>query len=146
MSKVSNAVGSSRVQSNLLQQNCFVRDCSKKSDLKTDYPENPTYTSLDEVTVDKGIEFRETVQPYLITPQYVSSFIDSSDYRRDPANAIANGVKRVNLGDISGFQDVSKMDMTQARALYSQLSAKFAKAGQVPAPAPAPSDNNNEVK
>lgn len=123
MSKTKESYGSSRVQSNLLQQNCFVRDVTKKDDVKGDSIDS--FLSLNEVVTDKGVELKTTVEPYHITPQYVSSFADSSDYRKDPISAINNGVKRTNLGDITDIQRVSAMDASSARALYEQLKARF---------------------
>lgn len=121
--KVKDSFGSSRVQSNLLQQNCFVRDVTRKVDVKGDVCD--FFESLTEVTTDKGVELKNTVEPYHITPQYVTSFVESSDYRKDPLNAIANGVKRVNLGDISDVQRVASLDSSEARALYERLKARF---------------------
>lgn len=120
---------SSRVQSNLLQQNCYVRDCVRVTDLKTDSSSESSYFSLDEVKCDDGVKFKKNLYSYPITPSYVNSFVDSSDYRRDPSNAIANGRKRVNLGDCSEIQRIMQLDSASLGALYSQLQAKF---GSVP--------------
>lgn len=117
--------GSSRVNSNLLQQNCFVRDVTRKSEVTCDSSSTSSFFSLDEKLTKNGTEFFLTEYPYPITPQYVNSFVDSSDYRRDPISAINNGVNRRNLGDITGVQSLSSMDMTQARSLYEQLSKVF---------------------
>lgn len=113
----------SRIQSNLLQQNCFVRDVTNKNDLGP----TPTdsFVSLDEIVTDKGVELRETVNPYPITPQYVNSFVDTADYHRDPVSAINAGVKRPNLGDITDIQKVSSLGTDEARALYNQLKSRF---------------------
>lgn len=138
--KCSGSRGSSRMQSNLLQQNCFVRDVCRKVDLKSVNSET-TYDSIDEKVTDKGLEIEHNSYPYPITPQYVNSFVDSSDYRRDPANAIANGVKRQNLGDISAVQQVFKMDTVTARALFAELSKKFSVQSQT-----APAVSTNIVK
>lgn len=117
--------GSSRVQSNLLQQNCFVRDCSLKSDLNSDSSSESSYLSFVEKVVSNGTTLELHSFPYPITPHYVDSFVDSTDYRVDPLGSVANSVKRKNLGDIRAMQDVSKMDSDQARVLYSQLSERF---------------------
>lgn len=118
--------GSSRVQSNLLQQNCFVRDVVRKVDLKSENSDS-CFISLDEVLSENGVSFVPRKYPYPITPHYVNSFVDSADYRRDPVSAINNGVKRQNLGDISQIQSVLSMDSSLQRSLYEQLSAKFSK-------------------
>lgn len=121
---MSKKFNNSRVQSNLLQQNCFVRDVTLKSDLSV--PSIVSFESIDEVVTDKGVEVRKTVEPYHITPQYVSSFVDSVDYRKDPIGAIANSFKRLNLGDITDVQKVASMDVSSARALYAELQKRFA--------------------
>lgn len=120
MSKMNN----SRVQSNLLQQNCFVRDVTNKSGL-TDSSAPDSFLSIDEVVTSKGIELKESVSPYPITPQYVDSFIASSDYRRDPFGAIANGSNRKNLGDVSSMQRVAAMDSSSLSSLCSDLKSKL---------------------
>lgn len=121
---------SKKVSSNLLKQNVYVRDCTPDlvSDLKSNSP--ATYESLDEVlTPDGTIKTEFKTMDYHITPDFVKSFSDSCDYRADPSGAIARSSPRTNLGDITDFQKVSSMDMTQARELYSQLSKVFANAG-----------------
>lgn len=141
--KSSGALGTSRIQSNLLQQNCFVRDCSNKSDIKGE--PMTSFDSLDEVTTDKGVELVTTKNSYHITPQYIDSFIDSADYRRDPISAINNGVKRQNLGDISAIQAVAKMDLNSQRSLFEQLSAKFGNKHTVEVKEPVPVVDNSSV-
>lgn len=115
------------IKSNLLQQNCFLRDCSPALDIsgKNSLSDGVSYESVDLVTESDGIRVRKTLVPYPITPDYVDSFVDSSDYRKDPAAAVLNSVKKPNLGDITSFQDVSSMDTASAQALYKQLQARF---------------------
>lgn len=141
------ARGSSRVQSNLIQQNCFVRDCSQKSILEP-VASDKVFLSLDEKPSENGVSFELNEYPYPITPEYVSSFADSTDYRRDPANAVANGVKRPNLGDIRSIQDLSKLDTSVQRAIYDSLQAKFsAQSSSSPVQSSsAQNDNSSEVK
>lgn len=115
---------SSRVVSNLLQQNCFVRDVSRAVDLNSSSSDVSFY-SLDEIQEDDGIKFKKNLYPYPITPEYVKSFADSSDYRRDPVGAISNGVKGNNIGDCSSIQKILSMDSGSLSALYKQLQAKF---------------------
>lgn len=114
------------VKSNLLQQNCFVRDVSLKKDLHSTFSVD-SYISLDEKISDNGYVQEYNSYPYPITPQYVQSFVDSVDYRRDPANAVANGVHRVNLGDVGSIQRLYGLDSSNQRALYEQLKSKFSK-------------------
>ncbi|UPW41620.1 hypothetical protein [Peromfec virus RodF8_38] len=117
---------SSRVQSNLIQQNCYIRDCSPAVSVQSPRS-GSTFTTLDEVSDEKGIHFEESQVPYPITPQYVNSFVDSSDYRKDPAQAISNGSNRHNLGDVSAIQHIMSMSDGDVRALYEQLKTRFSK-------------------
>lgn len=120
MSKINN----SRIQSNLLQQNCFVRDVTRVGGISvSSSPES--FLSIDEVVTSKGVELVESDNPYPITPQYVKSFVDSADYHNDPFGSIVS--PRQNLGDITAMQKVSSMDTEQARNLYAQLSDVFSK-------------------
>lgn len=117
---------SKRIQSNLLQQNCFVRDVSLSRDLRS-VTSDIDFLSQDEVTTSHGVSLVDKVKKYPITPQYVNSFVDSSDYRRDPVSAISNGVKKSNLGDLTEIQSVLSMDSAKQAELYHELSKKFVK-------------------
>lgn len=140
MSKKKDIVVDKPIVTNLIRQNCFLRDVVSAA--PTSGAHSPdTYISLDEVTTSSGIALRETVKDYEITPDYVQSFVDSSDYRLDPVNAVANGHSRSNLGDISSVQEVASLDTERARALYQQLSKLFSNSAAAPAAA-ASSDSN----
>lgn len=114
------------IPSVLLQQNCFVRQYIKDPDIHTDYSET-SYQSLDERVTDKGLEIVYNEYPYHITPDYVNSFVDSSDYHNDPLGFINKSVSRPNIGDVSSIQNILSMDTLQQKVLYDQLSAKFSK-------------------
>lgn len=129
-----------RIQSNLLQQNCFVRDVCVASDLQ--HVSSDKFCSIDEKVDEGGVHIEKNEYPYPITPDYVNSFVESSDYRRDPFSAVLNSVKGNNLGDVRSMQDISSMDTEQARSLYKQLSERFS-ASSV---APAASVDVSEVK
>lgn len=124
-------VNSSRVQSNLLQQNCFVRDVTTKSTLQG-RSSLDVFVSLDEVVTSKGVDLVESRHPYPVTPQYVNSFVESSDYRRDLFSAFSSSSSRPNLGDITDVQKVMAMDTSEASALYSQLKSVFEKPVEKP--------------
>lgn len=113
-----------KVVSNLLQQNCYVRDVTRADDLRSSDVRSK-FSSIDEVVTSKGVELKRVVLDYPITPQYVQSFVDSSDYRRDPLQAISNAPKRSNLGDIS---DIQKIDISSIKDLLSELNSKIDKA------------------
>lgn len=118
---------SGRVRSNLLQQDCYVRDCSLAKDV--DCPLfSSEYVTLHESVTQTGLKQEFVNVPYPITPESVNSYVESCDYRRDPFGAVSSAPKRVNLGDVSQLQDVSGMDSEQARALYAQLSERFGSA------------------
>lgn len=122
-------MNSIKVKTNLLQQNCFVRDIRGVFDEQNSYAQD-VYKSLDVKQTDNGIVEEVNDYPYFINPEYVQSFVSSTDYKRDPQQAIVSGVQRQNLGDISSLQDISKLDTAAQRALYSQLRAKFGNANQ----------------
>lgn len=113
-----------RIPCNLIRQNCYLRDIVDPLDFSSKYPEK-VFTSLDEVPSDDGIKFVPNDYPYPITPESVNSYVDSSDYRKDPANAISSGVHGVNIGDCTDIQSILRMDSSAQRSLYEQLSAKF---------------------
>lgn len=136
---------SHRVESNLLQQNCYVRDVVRAVDLNTDSSKNISYYSLDEIQEDDGIKFKKNLYDYPITPDYVKSFADSSDYRRDPANAVANGVNKVNIPDCASIQKIMNMDSVSLSALYSQLQSKFSSASASVSSKSSDSEGNSNV-
>lgn len=116
-----------KVKTNVLLQNCFVREFVR-SDRSVAQPSQ--YLAVDEKIRDdgSGVDLVYHVEDYPITPEYVNSFVDSSDYHNDPLGAMARASlsPRVNLGDITALQEVAKLDATSARELYSALSARFA--------------------
>lgn len=120
----SDKVNNYSIPSSLIQQNCFVRDVVRLVDAPIS-SSSEQYVSLDEVVTDTGVQLRETVVNYPITPQYVNSFVDSSDYRKDPFSSVVQSSKGSNLGDIRDIQNISSMDSSQARELFNQLKARF---------------------
>lgn len=122
---------SKRVVTNLLQQNCFVRDVREPFDIQ-DPLQSSSYVSLDEKIVENGFKQEYNVYDYPITPSYVDSFVDSSDYRRDPANAIVHGHDKKNMGDVTQLQDILHMDTSSQRELYIQLQKKFNAPAKIP--------------
>ena len=106
-----------RIQSNLLLQNCFVRDYIPPFDKKTKYSDKKFYS---EVPHDDGTsEVREFDYP--ITPKYVASFAGGADYHNQ-LDAVWNAPARgSNLGDVSLAQVVFAMDRATAQALLAKL-------------------------
>lgn len=108
------------------------------------------YQALEEIPLDDGLKHVIVEKDYPINKESVASYIDSSDYRNDPAQAIAGATKRVNLGDISQAQYFLNSDPIKATSKYSEILQKVAdyfksqeKAQAQPAPAPTA---GNEVK
>lgn len=136
-------MNSTKVKTNLIQQNCYIRDTRGVFDEHNSYAQD-VYKSLDVNQTDNGIVEEVNDYPYFINPEYVQSFVSSTDYRRDPQQAIVAGVHRQNLGDISSLQDISKLDTVAQRALYSQLSAKFGNANRSKVVTDNPSDKEEK--
>ncbi|UPW41390.1 hypothetical protein [Dipodfec virus UA06Rod_17] len=113
-----------KVHSNLLQQNCYLRDCSRLFDLSTSYSDDaPKYVSLDEVSSDTGFKQEYVEYPYPHTPSSVDSYREGADYRLDPQSHIIDG--RQNLGDIRDQQDLLNKNSADLLALYQQLQKVF---------------------
>lgn len=111
------------VPTQLIQQNCYIRDVTRCSETTSDIPKQ--YISLDEITTDNGIQIVETIHDYPITPSSVNSYYEGTNYKNDPQQAIAQAPQRVNLGDITELQKVDSMDMESAMALYQKLRTKI---------------------
>lgn len=112
-----------KIYSNLLQQNCYVRDITRLCDLKTDYPVKQ-YVSCDEVVTDKGVEIKDSILDYNITPATVASYADSCDYKTDPLSNISKSSG--STVDLRSIQDFSKLSSQEQLSLYQQLSKKIA--------------------
>lgn len=122
MSKINHSC----VRSNLLQQNCFVRSSVQRNDVcNSSAPDS--FCSVDEIVTQKGVELNFREESYPITPQYVASFADSADYRKDLVSAFNSPARGQNLGDITDIQKVSSMDSEGATLLYRQLQDNFSK-------------------
>lgn len=115
-----------KVYSNILQQNVYLRDCTEKKSLSNPAASSEkVYTSLDEVVTSNGVELRETVNPYPITPESVSSYAQSCDYKLDPLASSKMPARGVNLGDVTELQNLSKMSKSDLQAIYSRLQEVF---------------------
>lgn len=108
-----------------IRQNCFALDCGtdtgdlkKKSHVKK-------YYSLEEKKLRNGyIEELET-KDYPINSDSITSYADGADYRRDPAGAVANAPKRVNLGDVSQVQDFLSHNPQEAVRLLRDVNKRL---------------------
>lgn len=82
------------------------------------------YFALEEVENEDGFKGEVLVEKdYPYTPEYVSSFAASSDYRADPVGAVNKAPKRTNLGDITNLQRALGLDFETARHLYAEFRA-----------------------
>lgn len=107
------------------------------------------YFALEERTNSDGFKGEVLVEKdYPFTPEYVSSFAASSDYRSDPLGAIVAAPQRRNLGDVTQLQNALGLDFETARHLYAEFRAAAARAAQKKAeqgtPASAPASAGKE--
>lgn len=110
-----------------VKQNCYTVD-ARPSPLVTPRP-NVTMKEFEELTdkpLPNGFVQEMTVRTYPINKESVASYIESSDYRNDPMQAIANAPKRLNLGDISEAQEFIKNNPTEAVSKYADILRKVA--------------------
>lgn len=136
-----------------VKQNCYALDCRKPgSSIPLAVPNRTIkkYYELEQKTLDNGYVEQVVEKDYPINSDSVSSYIESSDYRLDPNQAIAQAPKRVNLGDVTEVQDFMKNNPMQATLHYadvlqkvSQYMKQQASKGLV-SPAPASAENGGE--
>lgn len=81
------------------------------------------YFELREIQTPEGFVEKLVEVDYPITPDYVKSFANSTDYRNDLERAINEPARGANLGDLTGFQDITSMDMTAVREMQVKLKA-----------------------
>lgn len=114
-----------KVVSNLLQQNVYVRDVLPIFDEKKDYRQD-TYPELETVDLPNGYFEKVVEKPYPHTPESVASYADSCDYRLNLDAAMAAPPK-ANLGDVRIYQgmfDGNGLDLREkmlaAQARYQE--------------------------
>lgn len=111
-----------------IRQNCYRRDidplyaCPRKHDDTI-----KTYVSLERKHLPNGFVEQLEVKDYPINSESITSYADGADYRRDPAAAVANAPKRVNLGDITEVQNFFKSEPQQAVRVYRDVLAQLVK-------------------
>ena len=111
-----------------IRQNCYRRDvdplytCPRKHDDTI-----KTYVSLERKHLPNGFVEQLEVKDYPINSESITSYADGADYRRDPAAAVANAPKRVNLGDITEVQNFLKSEPQQAVRVYRDVLAQLVK-------------------
>lgn len=113
--------------------------------------EQKTYLAQERKELPSGFVDVVVEKDYPINSESVSSYIETSDYRLDPQNAIAKARKRVNLGDITQAQEFMGTNPIQASTKYSEVMQKVAdyfkaqeaKKAQTAGAQPAPSSEVN---
>ena len=133
-----------KVHSNIISQDCYIRDVTPKVVKKSEYAAR-RFPSLVEVPDSVGVHYDLRDFDYPITPESVKSYVDSTDYKRDPAAAIAAGSRGVNLGDITELQRVTNSDVSAVRLTLEKIQ-KAAEASAGASPSPADNLKNDEVK
>lgn len=115
-----------RVSIGGIRQNCFALDVRMDTSAQTMTPPTiKSYFSLEKKTLNNGFVQELEKIDYPITSDSVTSYMDSSDYKRDPFGAVANAPKRVNLGDITEVQQFIENDPLQAVRLYREVGEKL---------------------
>lgn len=144
-------VQKTRVVINGIKQNCYMLDCRDTIGVNPrPNTKQEKFFSLEESLTENGTKQEIVEKDYPINSESVSSYVESSDYRNDPLQAIANAPKRVNLGDISDVQEFLQNNPVEATlqyagildkvsAYFKDMAKKQKKAinGLSPAPAPA---------
>lgn len=106
------------------RQNCYIVDGREKAIYASSTEQNheqKKYISLERVQTRNGFYEELVAKDYPINSASVTSYADGADYRRDPAAAIANAPKRVNLGDISEAQDFIRSNPQEAAIQYKKI-------------------------
>lgn len=103
-------------------QNVYLSVARTAEDLNTKN-EGKKYYELRRHVLQDGIKEEYVSVDYPITPEYVKSFGDSADYKKDIAGAVVESAQnaRVNLGDVSALQDVLSNDSESARKLRNDI-------------------------
>lgn len=114
-----------KVLSNLLQQDIYIRDCLPAYEKSC--PVSKKYFELQRKTVSNGIVEELVECDYPVTQESVNSYLDTSDYRNNPAQAVLNATPRKNLGDIVEVQDFIANNPAEALSIYKQVSEKLSK-------------------
>ena len=114
---------------NGIPQNVFALRQKKDFSVIPSHLKNTTtkkYNTLERKSLPNGYCEELQRKDYPINSESVSSYVESSDYRNDPAQAIANAPKRVNLGDVSQVQEFVRDNPVQAVGQYADILQKVA--------------------
>lgn len=111
-----------------LKQNCYRLESVSASCFVSSGHEIPEeYPEIEQVTVDNGIREDVLLKPYPHTVESINSYVEVSDYRLDPALAIANGHRLGNLGDVRSIQKASKLSSEDILRMRDTLDSVLKK-------------------
>lgn len=133
-----------KISSKVLSQDCYIREITPKVIKKSEY-KSRRYASLVEVPDVVGVHYNLEEFDYPITPESVKSYADSTDYKRDPAAAVAAGVRGVNLGDITELQRVTNSDVSSVRSAIERIKKAAVETSAGSSPSPADTVKSGEV-
>lgn len=133
-----------KVHSNIIAQDCYIREVTPKVVRKSEYKPRK-FSSLVEVPDSLGVQFELKEFDYPVTPENVKSYVDSTDYKRDPLAATAGGARGVNLGDITELQRITNSDVSAVRLTLERIQKAAVEASAGSSPSPADNLNKNEV-
>lgn len=114
---------------NGIPQSVYVKESCKDMSTIPSQLRNTTrlrYDSLERRQLSNGFVEEVVEKDYPVNSESVTSYVESSDYRNDPAQAIANAPKRVNLGDISQVQKFVDENPVHAVGQYADILQKVA--------------------
>lgn len=133
-----------KIKSNLynIQVQAITKDC------RNDFLSQKKYSDLKSIPAANGLVQELTEEDYPITPEYVNSFADSANYKKNLAQAIsspATGAYR----DIRDLQEFASLDTAEQvkRVQEAQASLDKAKAliNSTSAEKASQQSNNSEV-
>lgn len=101
-------------------QNCYLKSASPAV-VGRSIPASKKYVELEEQMLPNGVKYELVEKEYPFTPEYVRSYADTVDYRRDPMQAIANAPKRANLGDVGAIQQLLNSSSEENFAFLEKL-------------------------
>lgn len=113
------------VHVNGIRQNCYVAGVASSTFSTRTGKVETKYPSLEREQLPNGFTEGIEIKDYPINSQSVTSYADGADYRNDPAQAIANAPKRVNLGDITQVQEFLENDPQNAVRVFRDVLAKL---------------------
>lgn len=88
-----------------------------------EYPRK-TYLELQKREENNSIIEELVEVDYPITPDYVKSFVEETDYKKNPDNLLTNAGK-TNLGDVTELQRLQSMDMIALQDEIKALQVKI---------------------